>query len=422
VKVRKNIKLRRAVAIILAFFIVFISTVVFVLFKTSVKHDSEHIRIVGLTGEVEREILRSRIWVDEIMLNSDDRFLENLHESIFLLRGLLYELNGFIDNEYAKFSKGNFQGFRDEYDQILETFSVLEAHIAYDTDASLIATDVMLIPLFDDFSTSYRKFSAILPDYLILDEQQYRNEMLGIGFFNTIIIFLAGIAILKLTHQVVQADRNLIRNTVEVENRERERIAADLHDGLGALLSGLMIHIQVLQKRNEEKNDLSLNADLDNLQSMVNSALDGIEEVINNLSPSELLQHGLIDSVQRLVIRINRITQTRFRVESQDQPPELGHHKELLIFRICSELINNTLKHAEAKDAKIKFVIHSRMLIIEYQDNGKGFEYFPDSSNFGKGGLNNIVRRIESMEGKYTFGNSTHDGMYVKISIPARIT
>jgi signal transduction histidine kinase len=422
VKVRKNIKLRRVVVIILIFFIVFINTAVFVLFKNSVKHDTEHIRIVGLTGEVEREFLRSRIWVDEIMLNSDDRLLENLNESIFLLRGLLYELNGFIDNEYARFSKGNFQGFRDDYDRILETFSVLEAHIGNATDASLIAKDAMLIPLFDDFSNSYRKLSAILPDYLILDERQYRNEMLGIGFFNTLIIILAGIAILKLTHQVVQADRNLIRNTVEVENRERERIAADLHDGLGALLSGLMIHIQVLKKRNEDKNDFSLSADLGNLQSMVNSALDGIEEVINNLSPSELLQHGLIDSVQRLVTRINRITQTRFRVESQDQLPELGHHRELLIFRICTELINNTLKHAEAEDAKIKFVIHNRMLIIDYQDNGKGFEHFPDSSNVGKGGLNNIVRRIESMEGTYTFDKSADDGMYVRISIPTRIT
>lgn len=419
---RKNIKLRRAVAIILAFFIVFISTAVFVLFKTSVKHDTEHIRIVGLTGEVEREILRSRIWVDEIMLNADDRLLENLHESVFLLRGLLYELSGFLDNEYARFSKSNFQSFRDEYDQILKTFSVLEAHIMYDTDASLIAKDVMLVPLFEDFSSSYRKFSEILPDYLILDEQKYRNEMLGIGVFNTLIIILAGFAILKLTHQVVKADRNLIRNTVEVENRERERIAADLHDGLGALLSGLMIHIQVLQKRNEDKNDPTLSADLDNLQSMVNIALDGIEEIINNLSPSELLQHGLIDSVQRLVNRINRIAQTTIRVESQDQLPEIGHHKELLIFRICSELINNTLKHAEAEDVKIKFAMNNRMLIIEYQDNGKGFEHLPDSSNIGKGGLNNIVRRIESMEGNYTFGNSADDGMYVKISIPARIT
>ena len=419
---RNNIKLRRAVVIILAFFLVFITTAVFVLFKTSVKHDSEHIRIVGLTGDVEREILRSRIWVDEIMLNSDDRLLENLHESIFLLRGLLYELSGFLDNEYARFSNSNFQGFRDEYDRILKAFSVLETHIADDSDASLIAADTILVPLFDDFSTSYRKFSAILPDYLILDEQQYRNEMLGIGVFNILIIILAGIAILKLTHQLVQADRNLIRNTVEVGNRERERIAADLHDGLGALLSGLMIHIQVLQKRNEDKNDFSLSADLGNVQSMVNSALDSIEEIINNLSPSELLQHGLIDSVQRLAMRINRIAQTTFKVESQDQPPELGHHKELLIFRICSELINNTLKHAEAKDAKIKFVVHNRMLIIEYQDNGKGFEYFPGSSNFGKDGLNNIVRRIESMEGNYTFGNSADDGMYVKISIPTRIT
>jgi len=420
--VRKNITLRRAVVIILVFFIVFITTGVFALFKTSVKHDSEHIRIVGLTGDVEREILRSRIWVDEIMLKSDDRLLENLHESIFLLRELLYELSDFLDNEYARFINGNFQGFRGEYDRILKTFSVLEAHIADDTDASLIAADVMLIQLFDDFSTSYRKFSAILPDYLKLDEQQYRKEMLGIVVLNTLIIILAGIVILKLTHQIVQADRNLIMNTVEVENRERERIAADLHDGLGALLSGLMINIQVLQKRNEDKNDFSLSADLGNLQSMVNSALDGIEEIINNLSPSELLQHGLIDSVQRLVIRINRIEQTTFKVESQDQPPELGHHKELLIFRICSELINNTLKHAEAKDAKIKFIVHNRMLIIEYKDNGKGFEDIPGSFNSGKDGLNNIVRRIELMEGNYTLGNNTNDGMFVKISIPTGIT
>ena len=103
----------------------------------------------------------------------------------------MYELNGFIDNEYTRFSRSNFQGFRDEYDRILKTFSVLEAHIADDTKASLIATDAMLIPLFDD---------AILPDYLILDDRQYRNEMLGI--------------VLRLTHQVVQADWNLIRNTV----------------------------------------------------------------------------------------------------------------------------------------------------------------------------------------------------------------
>lgn len=418
----KNIKLLRAVVFILALFIVFITTAFFVLFKTSVKHDSEHIRIVSLTGEVEREILRSRVWVDEIILDSDDRLLENLNESIFLLSGLLHELSGFLDNEYARFRNGNFQGFREEYDRILKTFSILEAHIVKDTDASLIASDTLLIPLFEDFSASYRKFSSILPDYLILDEQQFRNEMLGIGLFNTLIIILVGIAILKLTHQVVKADRNLIRNTVEVENRERERIAADLHDGLGALLSGLMIHIQVMKKRNEDKNDFSLSTDLGNLQAMVNSALDGIEEVINNLSPSELLQHGLIDSVQRLIIRINRIKQTTFSLESQDQLPELGHHRELLIFRICSELINNTLKHAEAKDATIKFFVHNRRLIIEYLDNGKGFEYLPGSGNFGKDGLNNIVRRVESMEGNYAFGNNTDNGMYVKISIPIVIT
>ena len=155
---------------------------------------------------------------------------------------------------------------------------------------------------------------------------------------------------------------------------------------------------------------------------MVNNALDGIEEIINNLSPSELLRHGLIESVKRVVTRINRVGQTTFLVESQGQALELGHHKELLIYRIISELINNTLKHAEALEAKIKFVVQNRTLTLEYQDNGKGFEDTRYIFSSTKDGLKNIVRRIESMEGSYSFGNNKDQGMHVKISIPTGIT
>ena len=111
---RKNIKLRRAVTIILAFFIVFISTAVFVLFKTSVKHDTEHIRIVGLTGEVEREILRSRSWVAEIRLDSDDRLRETRLERIVRLSGVVYVCRGVRDTDYARFRQSNVARCRDD--------------------------------------------------------------------------------------------------------------------------------------------------------------------------------------------------------------------------------------------------------------------------------------------------------------------
>ena len=88
-------------------------------------------------------------------------------------------LSDFVDNEYAKFRKGNFQGFRSEYDQILETFSILKAHIAEDTDASLFETDKILLQLFDEFSSSYNKFSSILPDYLILDKTAIPKRIAG---------------------------------------------------------------------------------------------------------------------------------------------------------------------------------------------------------------------------------------------------
>ncbi len=413
---RANIKLRRAIVISLVFFSVFISSGIFVLFRSSLKHDSEHIRIVTLIGEVETGILRSRIWVDEILLQNDDRLLRNLHESILLLKRHLGELNMFLDDEYVKYNSSDFQNFRYKFDQILEKFVVLEKHLIDDTTSSLITSDPILIHTYEEFSHSFKDFHSILEQYLLLDKRQYRLEIVGIMILNTLIILLAGYVILKLTNQLIRADHKLFINTIEVENRERERIAADLHDGLGALMSGLMIHIQVMQK--ERVNDSSLIADLSNLKSIVSDSLESLEGIINNLNPSVLLRHGLIESLQRLINQINQLGKTQFAVESIDVPVHLDQSKELILFRICSELINNTLKHSGAQEAKIFFRVQRKVLFCKYSDNGKGFDFKPESIERGKSGLYNIMSRVESMEGKYFFNKKQGKGMEVEISIP----
>jgi signal transduction histidine kinase len=205
-------------------------------------------------------------------------------------------------------------------------------------------------------------------------------------------------------------------STIEVENRERERIAADLHDGLGAILSGLMIHIQVLQKELGGKSELQMK--LKHLGDMASEALSGLEETINNLNPSILSRHGLRGSLQRLVKGINDLDKTQFILETEHMPEGLDKGTELLLFRICSELINNTLKHSGAKRAVLRLEAVRRNLKLNYLDDGDGFVYDREKIEERKSGINNINQRVESMNGQCTISTAPGEGIEVTITLP----
>ena len=114
---------------------------------------------------------------------------------------------------------------------------------------------------------------------------------------------------------------------------------------------------------------------LKHLGDMASGALTSLEETINNLNPSMLSRHGLVDSLQRLVVRINDLGKTQFSVESENMPETLDQGTGLLLYRICSELINNTLKHSGAGKASLRFAVVKKNLRVRYTDDGHGFEY-----------------------------------------------
>jgi signal transduction histidine kinase len=227
---------------------------------------------------------------------------------------------------------------------------------------------------------------------------------------------MAGFVILRMIYQLAKADRRLVMSTVEVENIERERIAADLHDDLGAQLSGLMIHIQVLQKEEGKKGGLY--SKLEGLRDIVSEALSGLEETINNLNPAMLSRHGLSGSLQRLITRINYLGKTQFVLETEHVPQGLDQGTELLLYRICSELINNTLKHSGAKNAILRIELVRRSLRLRFVDDGEGFEYDKEKIEERKSGINNINQRVESMNGQFTITTAPGKGIEVFINLP----
>lgn len=385
------------------------------IFESSMQRDTVHIRFVELTGRVEREILKTRIYIDDLILNNKHALLPEFKQSLDSARLNLEELHLLISTEYESNENIEIKTFREHYSKISLDLARIQSRI--NTSEEITLADTSLFTTLNQIFQNYKDLETFLPKYLVIDTLSYKKEIITVLALNFFIILLAGFIILKLINQLIRADRTLVHKTIEVENRERERIAADLHDGLGAMLSGLIIHIQVMEKENKE--DPEMLSKLKHLNFMSKQALQSIEEVINNLNPSQLVRYGLISSLTRITEKINMLGKTQFSVHAEKLNIHLPPSTGLLLYRIANELINNALKHSRAEYAEFYFHDQRREVHLVYKDDGIGFN--PAFSTFeeDKSGLYNLIRRVESMEGKYQISSEPGKGVKIRIVVNA---
>lgn len=412
---KTNILLKRTVIISLIAFSIIVSAGIAIIFKTSTKRDSEHIRFVTLSGDVEKEILEARIHIDDIILNKSNSVVPGFEESLDSVKSGLEELHHLFTLKSEKNKDLDIVSFRQYYSGI--TYNLAQIEHRLDQSAFLSRSDTVLFNAFNQVILNYTRLQTLFPKFLNLDTIRYKREIITVLVINFIIILLAGFSIIKLIDQLIRADRKLVIKTIEVEKRERERIAADLHDGLGSMLSGLIIHIQVLEKENRDNE--ALLQQLHHLNYMSNQALKSIEEVINNLNPSALTRYGLIRSLQKYTEKVNLLGKTTFSVHAENFSYKLSDSTELLLYRICSELINNALKHSNAETAAFRFYNQKKNIHLEYRDNGVGFDMDTTSYETERSGLSNLIRRVESLEGSYEILTDPGKGVQINIAFKA---
>jgi len=388
---------------------------IIMIFRSSVQKDADHIRLMEVAGDVETEILQTRIHMDQVILDGDTRSLPELVHSLDSVRGHLEELNRFICRKDEISQQLDTGSFRDHYDRIMQDLSLIEQQLERH-GVPKMGTDTAFFNAFSRFNLNFSKLQSFLPQYVFQDTLRLKKEIIGVIVVNFLIVLLAGIYMLRLINQLIHADRKLVRRTIEVEQRERERIAADLHDSLGALLSGLLIHVQVLEKEREV--DPELKEKLGHLNFLANHALLSIEEVINNLNPSLLSRHGLVKSLKIMTEKFNELGKTRFSVNAEEFRADLPESAEILLYRICSELISNALRHSSAEKAEMIFRSHKKSVYLTYRDNGVGFDKGSVSFEEEKSGLYNVVRRVESMEGRCEIHSEPGKGVEMLIVFP----
>jgi signal transduction histidine kinase len=211
----------------------------------------------------------------------------------------------------------------------------------------------------------------------------------------------------------LQADQ--IRIMIATQEEERKRISRDLHDDVGTKLSALKLFLSSLREKAMKVQDEEIELLALNSEKYITETMKDIRQLLLNLSPAVLEEFGFITAVEGLVNKINETKQIRFNLVFFGMKHRLKKDYELPLYRIIQELINNVLKHAEARNVALQIGFRDEKIIVMIEDDGKGFEV--KNHRYGYG-FQNLEARTKMMEGMMTIDSQPGKGTTVLIEIP----
>ena len=209
-----------------------------------------------------------------------------------------------------------------------------------------------------------------------------------------------------------ETERKVLNAVIEAEENERKRFATDLHDSIGPLLSSINLYLSALSKSKlNERNEQIISSS----REIVNETLINIKEISNNLSPHVLNDFGLVNAINSFISKINLSKTINITLDSKNLEERINQQIEVVIYRVITELINNTIKHAEANNIQISLSRENNSLNLIYIDDGKGFDPDEINSESTGMGLYNILSRIKSLNGSHNIQSNPETGGMIAV-------
>lgn len=217
----------------------------------------------------------------------------------------------------------------------------------------------------------------------------------------------------------VKKNRILFEENLNAEmsgrEEERRRISKDLHDELGATLSGAQMYLQTVQG-----NSIQDNQKVSKAHASITKSIELIKQIMIDLYPISLDHYGLLSCLNEFIEEINQTEKINILFTNMVEDFEVKIQKEhkIHLFRIIKEITQNTLKYSESKALSIKFSESKNNIIIETVDQGLGFEG-NDKNILRRGhGIKNIISRVELIGGIIYLDARLLKGVYYTIEIP----
>lgn len=210
-----------------------------------------------------------------------------------------------------------------------------------------------------------------------------------------------------------QHQRNT-RLAVELQEQIKKNLARDLHDEIGTQLATLKLYVSRLSDPPGHSARPTSLSDL--ARQLISDIIGNIRNLLRELSPRTLEEYGYSAAVEELLSRIDKSTlETHFWAD--ELPSRLDSETELMLYRITQELLNNTLKHANARQVSIRLVYEEPLLKLYYNDDGQGFDYKEARRGLGIG---NIESRVALINGEIDWQSAPGEGTRAIVTLTFR--
>jgi len=205
----------------------------------------------------------------------------------------------------------------------------------------------------------------------------------------------------------------LLRSSIEVQEAERKRIAQDMHDELGAVLS--IARMQLVQIEQQQADNKILCSSVQQVRTTTEAALASMRRLSHELMPPQLETFGLVKTLQTVCAQIATANDVSISLTSPEILPGIPKSSELQLYRICMEMIHNTIRHADAKKITIDITPGERQIELAYSDDGRGL---PKGGYLHGLGFKSMEARVNSIGGSMQTGNGKKGGFSATLLIP----
>src|SRR5690606_28327503 len=205
-----------------------------------------------------------------------------------------------------------------------------------------------------------------------------------------------------------------LQGVLQATEGERKRIARELHDGVGQQLTGLKFRIEEMAGKLERGQPLSPGTLHDALR-MTDDAGREVRGIAHAMMPRTLEQLGLAAAMEDLFKRALNGTRTTYALDLLGMEQRMPAAMEVGLYRIIQELVQNTLKHADARQVDVQLLRSRDQVVLHYEDDGIGFGAATGQEGIG---LRNIRERVHALGGRLDLHAGGHRGMRATVRIP----
>jgi signal transduction histidine kinase len=219
----------------------------------------------------------------------------------------------------------------------------------------------------------------------------------------------------RIRNLEAEKENQMLGAAMNAEERERSRIAKDLHDGIGGILSATKMRFSIF--RNEYP-ELRNSEEYNRILSMLDEASSEVRKTAHNLMPDTLNRCGLDEALQLFCEKMSTGSRLRIDYQSVGEIGRFNAFFELTVYRMVQELVNNIIRHSHARNACVQLSRQQDLMMISVEDDGKGFDRrkLEDSAGIG---IRSITERVRTLGGTVEIDSSEGNGssVYVELDI-----